>query len=142
MRALLDVNVFIALLDKKHAHHKVAGIWFVEHGSTGWASCPLTQNGVIRIMSNTKYTNPQPLVEVRQKVSDMCDKSAHVFWKDDVSFLDNTFFDQNVVLNGEHITDVYLLALAVKNKGRFVTFDHKFPTNAVKRYQSENLIRL
>ena len=142
MRALLDVNVLIALLDKKHVHHKMAGIWFAAHGSSGWASCPLTQNGVIRIMSNTKYTNPQPLAEVRQKVSDMCNTPAHVFWKDDVSFLDTTVFDQNVIVKGKHITDVYLLALAVKNKGCFVTFDRKFPTNCVKGYQSKNLFEL
>lgn len=142
MRALLDVNLLIALLDENHESHQVAAIWFATHGSSGWASCPLTQNGVIRIMSNPGYANSQSLTEVRQKMIDMCSKPAHVFWNDDVSFLDETVFDQNVIVKGKHITDVYLLALAVKNKGCFVTFDRKFPTNCVKGYQSKNLVEL
>jgi toxin-antitoxin system PIN domain toxin len=142
MRSLLDVNVFIALLDKKHAEHQRVGLWFAEHGSAGWASCPLTQNGTICIISNNKYPNTQPLAEVRRKVNTMCKNPAHAFWSDDVSFLDDASFDHGVVLKGEHITDAYLLALAVKNNGRFVTLDHNFPTNAVKGYRPENLLRL
>lgn len=45
MRALLDVNVLIALLDAGHVHHVAAGDWLATHIAQGWASCPLTQNG-------------------------------------------------------------------------------------------------
>jgi hypothetical protein len=58
VRALLDVNVLIALLDSDHASHDSAINWFAKHAREGWASCPITQNGCIRIMSNPGYPNP------------------------------------------------------------------------------------
>ena len=60
MRALLDVNVLIALLDEDHVHHGRARAWLVDRHAAGWASCPLTQNGCIRIMSQPGYPNPLP----------------------------------------------------------------------------------
>lgn len=55
MRALLDVNVLIALFDAAHVHHRIARDWLHEHIAAGWASCPLTQNGCIRIMTQANY---------------------------------------------------------------------------------------
>jgi predicted nucleic acid-binding protein len=51
MRALLDVNVLLALLDQAHVHHARARKWFLARALDGWASCPLTQNGFVRIIS-------------------------------------------------------------------------------------------
>ena len=48
MRALLDVNVLIALLDAGHVHHTRASQWLISEIGHGWASCPLTQNGCVR----------------------------------------------------------------------------------------------
>ena len=61
MRALLDVNVLIALHDSNHIHHAEAARWLQTHAEQGWASCPLTQNGYLRIMGQPGYANPQPL---------------------------------------------------------------------------------
>ena len=61
MRALLDVNVLIALLDSDHTSHAVALGWFTENAREGWASCPITQNGCVRIMSNPGYPNALPI---------------------------------------------------------------------------------
>jgi predicted nucleic acid-binding protein len=61
MRALLDINVLIALHDGDHVHHDRAVAWFDAHIQQGWASSPLTQNGCLRIMSQAAYANPQPL---------------------------------------------------------------------------------
>ena len=60
-RALLDVNVLIALHDEQHVHHEAAARWFIDQARHGWASCPLTQNGCIRIMSQPGYPNPAPI---------------------------------------------------------------------------------
>ena len=54
MRALLDVNVLIALLDAGHASHSAALRWFSANAAAGWASCPITQNGCVRILSHPK----------------------------------------------------------------------------------------
>ena len=58
MRALLDVNVLIALLDVDHAFYPRATAWLRTNVRDGWASCPITQNGCVRIMSHTNYPNP------------------------------------------------------------------------------------
>lgn len=142
MRALLDINVLIALLDASHVHHQIAALWFAQHGSTGWASCPLTQNSVMRIMGNHRYANPQPLDAVRTRVKAMCATAAHVFWCDDFSILDPTVFDHTTLLKSQHLTDIYLLALAIKHNGRFVTFDGAISTNAVIGCKTQHLVKL
>lgn len=57
--ALLDVNVLIALLDNKHKHHALATSWLFEWLIAGncWASCPITQNGCMRILSLNLFPN-------------------------------------------------------------------------------------
>lgn len=55
--ALLDVNVLITLVDHQHVHHEPSHRWFEAHGSDGWASCPLTQNAMLRILGNPCYPN-------------------------------------------------------------------------------------
>lgn len=142
MRALLDINVLIALLDRSHEHHLMAATWFAQNGPAGWASCPLTQNGVARIMSGKGYLNKQPVGAVVARLQSMGVKPEHRFWADNLSILDPAVFDHNALHKGAHITDVYLLALAVKNGGRFVTFDGGFPTNAVVGYAPAHLVKL
>jgi uncharacterized protein len=61
MRALLDIHVLIALHDRDHVHHARAAAWFEANVHPGWASCPLTQNGCLRIMSHPAYAQAQPL---------------------------------------------------------------------------------
>ena len=58
MRALLDINVLIALLDQDHSLHQRAREWFSRNAATGWTSCPITQNGCVRIMANPGYPEP------------------------------------------------------------------------------------
>lgn len=87
MSALLDVNVLIALFDSDHTSHAVAFGWFEEHAGEGWASCPITQNGCIRIMANPSYPNTLPIQSVMNRLADACKADAHEFWSDDVSLL-------------------------------------------------------
>src|SRR5665213_3241146 len=133
MRALLDVNFIIALLDPDHAFHERAHIWWAVNLKRGWASCPLTENGVVRVMSNPNYSEnarftPNDLIERLRKFAA---QSNHEFWPDEISLRDEKFFSTERIHGARQITDLYLLALAAKNHGRLVTFDKGIPLSAV-----------
>jgi toxin-antitoxin system PIN domain toxin len=139
MRALLDVNVLIALLDLDHAHHLSARDWLQREAALGWASCPLTENGCIRNMSQARYPSPVRTGEVIKRLKDAASTSYHEFWPDSPSVLDQTVFDFSRLLGPKQVTDVYLLALAVAHGGRFVTFDGAVPLSAVLGATKEHL---
>jgi toxin-antitoxin system PIN domain toxin len=142
MAALLDVNVLIALLDAGHMHHVTATRWLSEHLDDGWASCPLTQNGCIRILSQNTYPNRAPAAEVATRLAEATQHAAHQFWPDTVSLLAPGFVHWNNLLTGRHITDTYLLALAVRNKGHLVTLDQGIPLTAVQGAEAHHLLVL
>src|SRR2546423_13977828 len=122
MRALLDVNVLIALLDSDHTLHARATKWFTSHGRRGWSSCPLTQNGCMRIMSHPSYPNALPVRSLVARLAEASASEFHQFWADDVSLLDSRRVDASRIHGPRQLTDLYLLALAVKHKGQLVTF--------------------
>ena len=142
MRALLDVNILIALNDEGHVHHLTASQWLVQHMHLGWASCPLTQNGMLRIMSQASYKNVQDLSVLFGKLRSETRQPGHVFWPDDISLLDEGFIDADKLLSPRQLTDAYLLALAVKHGGRLITLDKRIPLNSVKGAKDMHLISL
>ena len=142
MRALLDVNVLIALHDRDHVHHTRAGEWLEAHIEQGWASCPLTQNGFLRIMSQSGYSSPQPLARLVQMLQSSTATSFHQLWADDISILDAAQFRHSHIHSPRQLTDLYLLALAVKNKGCLVSFDQRIPLSAVPGASPEHLVVL
>jgi toxin-antitoxin system PIN domain toxin len=141
MRALLDVNVIIALQDPDHAFHERAHAWWAANGKRGWASCPLTENGVVRIMSNPSYSEkarftPDDLIGRLRKFAG---QSNHEFWPDDISLRDEKFFATERIHSSRQLTDLYLLALAAKHHGRLVTFDRGIPLSSVCNARAVNL---
>ncbi len=142
MRALLDVNVLIALLDEDHSLHVPATEWFAAHARRGWASCPITQNGCIRIISHPGYPNSCPVAAVVERLREACEAPLHEFWPDDISLLDDRVADPARIHGPKQITDAYLLALAVQHGGRFVTFDHSISPAAAKRAEANHLLVL
>jgi toxin-antitoxin system PIN domain toxin len=142
VRALLDVNVLIALLDSDHASHDSAIDWFAKQALEGWASCPTTQNGCIRIMSNPGYPNPVPVQALVQRLAAAAEQNIHAFWPDDVSLLDSNAVDSTRIHGPRQLTDIYLLALAVKHGGKLVTFDTGIPLAAVRNASKHNLVTL
>lgn len=142
MRALLDVNVLIALLDSAHVSHGVARDWFAAHATLGWASCAITQNGCLRIMSHTGYPNAQPIAHIAKRLHAATSQPVHEFWADGVSILDPARVDHSRLHGPRQLTDVYLLALAVHRGGRFVTFDRTIPASAVHGAAAANLVVL
>ncbi len=142
MRALLDVNVLLALLDASHLHHRTTTAWLAKHMRIGWASCPLTENGCVRVMSQSTYANRVPAKSVGERLGKATRESNHAFWPDSLSILDVDVLNWNRVLTARQITEVYLLAMAVRHKGRLVTFDRGIDVLAVSGAQARNLVVL
>src|SRR2546423_236291 len=138
MRALLDVNVLIALLDADHSLHARATEWFASHARAGWASCPITQNGCVRIMSHPGYPNAVPVRAVMERLAEAIASKFHEFWPDDISLLDADLVDAARILGPRQLTDLYLLALAVGRGGWFVTFDHWVSVEAIKAARTKD----
>lgn len=134
MRALLDVNVLIALLDAAHVHHGTAIDWLNRQLRHGWASCPITQAtqaGCIRIMSQPAYPGPLRAADVAARLTEAAAGPAHVFWPAAVDLLLPGSLDWTRVLGHRQVTDAYLLAVAVQNQGRLVTLDKRIRHDAV-----------
>jgi toxin-antitoxin system PIN domain toxin len=138
-RALLDINVVIALLDQGHVLHNAATSWLEGEQQHGWATCPITQNGVVRIMAQPSYPTPQPAALVAQRLAEACEHPSHAFWPEPISLLQGGLIDWRRLLGPRQITDAYLLALAVHHGGRFVTFDQRIGVELVPAAAAGNL---
>ena len=131
-RYLLDVNVLIALIDPAHVQHDRAHDWFAAKGKRAWATCPLTENGVLRIVGNARYpSSPGTPAAVAEIVASLVGVGNHEFWPDDMTMLDPRRIDAARLLDSAQITDSYLLALAVAHQGRLATFDRHLVADAV-----------
>ncbi|MGH9109831.1 MAG: TA system VapC family ribonuclease toxin [Acidimicrobiales bacterium] len=138
-RSLLDVNVLLALLDSDHADHLRAHRWLTEEIGEGWASCAITENGFVRVISQPRYPSPvSPTVAVGL-LARACRGEYHQFWECDVSVLDPTVVDPTRLHGPRQVSDAYLLALAVRHDGRFVTFDRSVPISSVRGATREHL---
>ena len=142
MRALLDINVLIALLDRDHVHHIRAATWFEANIKHGCASCPLTQNGCLRIMNQPGYSSPQPLSALMAMLQRSTRASVHETWMDDISVLDAAQFQHTHMHGHRQLTDLYLLGLAVKNTGRLASFDQRIPMSAVRGATAAHMVML
>jgi uncharacterized protein len=141
-RALLDVNVLIALLDFDHIHHARAATWLSENIAAGWASCAITQNGCVRIMSQPGYPNAPPAAKVAQRLREATETEFHQFVPDDISLLDPRHFDTEQLLGHRQVTDAYLLGLAVAHGFQLVTFDAGAPLRVVHGSSQAHLVLL
>lgn len=140
MRALLDVNVLLALLDADHVDHRRAREWLGTEIRHGWASCAITQNGFVRVVSQPRYPSPVPVAEAADRLAEATRSEHHAFWPCELSLIDATRIDRSRVHGPRQVTDVYLLALAVHHGGRFATFDGRVPLEAVTGATSEHLV--
>ena len=142
MRALLDVNVLIALLDAGHIHHRRASDWLVQEIDQGWASCPLTQNGCLRIMSQPSYPQALPLAAVAERLANATAHQAHEFIPDDYSLLDEGRVSWRFLLGHRQVTDAYLLGLAIRHGCRFVTLDGRVSLDNARNSDAAHLLVL
>jgi toxin-antitoxin system PIN domain toxin len=114
--------------------------WWSANKGDGWASCPLTENGYLRIVSQASYPRPVRLADAALHLRTWAVPPLHVFWPDDISILDAARIDHTRLLGPKKITDVYLLALAVKHGGRLVTLDTGISVQAVRGADAAHLV--
>jgi toxin-antitoxin system PIN domain toxin len=126
MVSLLDINVLIALAWPNHILHEPAHQWFGENHRSGWATCPLTQSGFVRVSSNRSIIpdarRPNEAIELLSRIIRQPD---HVFWRDDISIAGSRYVAQDKIYGHRQVTDAHLLAVALSNKGRLATFDRR-----------------
>jgi hypothetical protein len=141
-RFLLDVNLLIALMDPAHVQHDNAHEWFAVSGRKAWATCPLTENGVLRIVGHSRYPNsPGTPAAVAELMARFFEHPGHEFWPDDVTLLDSQRVHGARLLDSAQVTDTYLLALAATHGGKLATFDRNLVIDAaVNGRQSLHLI--
>lgn len=128
---LLAVNVLRSLLDTAHVHHDAAHEWFGAHGHKAWATCPLTENGVLRIVGHPRYPNsagtPSPVMALMATLRTL---PGHVFWPDELSPMEPERIDASRLLTSAQVTDSYLLVLVCAHDGHLATLDLRLVTDA------------
>ncbi len=130
---LLDVNVLIALVDPAHLQHDQAHAWFAGAGKKNFATCPITENGLLRIVGHPKYPNsPGPPSRVMPALVAIRALPGHVFWPDKISMADEKYFTAKAHASHAQVTDSYLLALARAHGGKLATMDHKLTAEVVR----------
>lgn len=131
-RFLLYVNVLIALIDPAHVQHDQAHQWFERVGHKAFATHPITENGLLRIVGHPKYPNsPGPPSVVASALSAIRGLPGHAFWADGISLVQSNLVDPALLSSHSRVTDSYLLALARENKGKLATMDQKLATEVV-----------
>ena len=123
---LLDTNVLIALLWPSHARHDLAVKWFARHRSKGWATCPLTEAGFVRIVSNAAFS--RDAVTPREAAGVLAANTTakdHAFWPDELPFAEAIAFAGARLVGHQQVTDAYLLGLALRRGGMLTTLDER-----------------
>ena len=140
---MLDVNVWIALLDEAHVFHDQA-LAFILQKRLRIATCPLVENGIIRVLNLPGYSKHGPVgfERVSAKLNEICSGMNHEFWPDDLSLRTPGLLQWARILGHNQITDAYLLALAVARRGTLVTLDHRVTLSAVTGAAQRNLMLL
>jgi toxin-antitoxin system PIN domain toxin len=132
--------VLVALFDPFHVHHEAAHAWFGANRKHLWATCVLTENAFVRVLSNPAYPGARTTVEdAAARLQTFCTERQHIFWTDSVSVREEGRFLWSHVPGHRQLTDIYLLALAVANEGRLATFDSTISLRAVERSEARNL---
>ncbi|HEY0411800.1 MAG TPA: TA system VapC family ribonuclease toxin [Allosphingosinicella sp.] len=133
MTYLLDVNVILALIDPHHVFHQLAHKWFAAEGQASWATCPLTENGAIRILGHARYPEgPGRPAAAATLVAGLRNHAGHQFWGDGISLFSADHVTIALVATAAQVTDTYLLALAVSRGGRLATLDRRLSPAAVQ----------
>ena len=124
MIALLDVNVLVALAWPNHVFHAPVRNWFRAQQSSGWATCPTTENGFIRVSSNTKIIpEAKSPLESAIFLKNLISLPGHVFWPEETSILNDRWITLQKIHTHRQIADAHLLSLAIQKKGCLATFD-------------------
>ncbi len=129
MVILLDVNVLIALGDPFHVHHDRVQEWFHRERGRAWATCPITENGFLRILGHPNYKDsPGSPSKMQEVLKAICSAPGHQFWPDAISLTDEKYPE---LPGSKQLTDFYLLALAIHYKGKLATLDRRIDASVL-----------
>ncbi|MDO4896220.1 MAG: PIN domain-containing protein [Moraxella sp.] len=142
--ALLDVNILVALFDAKHQHRSLVKNWLGSWIKAGhqWATCPITQNGCLRILSLPNYKNGFKLIEIKNHLGNAVAGHSHVFIPDNISLLQDNLINWRHIQGSRQLTDAYLLALAKHNDAVFVSLDGRIATYTAVGIDEQDFICL
>jgi toxin-antitoxin system PIN domain toxin len=130
---LLDINVLIALCDEAHEFHEPAWKWFQPRYAKGWVTCPLTENGFIRILGHPAHPAGVGSMEAaREILEQFCRGNGHHFWPDESTLRDRRLFPSLATAGSKMLSDIYLLGLAASKKATFSTFDRRVEAGLVR----------
>lgn len=118
--------MLIALLWPSHAQHELALKWFARHRAKGWATCPLTEAGFVRIVSNPAFS--RDAVRPREAVSVLAANTVandHQFWPDEPPFAEAVAYAGARLVGHQQVIDAYLLGLALRKRGMLATLDQR-----------------
>lgn len=140
MTALLDVNALIALVDSEHVAHAAMQRWFTKHHRAGWATCPLTENGMVRVLSQAAYPSgqraPAEVIQVLNALK-MAFRNWYQFWPDDISIADESIIESALIAGTRQVTDAYLVGLAARHDAVLISFDRSLSWQAVRGGSSQ-----
>ena len=137
---LLDVNMLVALLWGSHEDHKRVRTWFVGSSKVGWATCPFTQAGCVRILSNPAFSKNAPsLQQALELLSVNLNHPSHVFWPDDLTLIEAVRPMERLLVGHKQVTDAYLLGLAIRRKAKLITLDRSISALLAKDKQASLL---
>jgi len=123
---LLDANVLIALAWPEHSSHERAGRWFANHAVHGWATCPITQAALVRVLSNPAFS-PRALTpsQALQVLTANVKLAGHQFWGDSIGLREALMQMPSALSGHKQITDAYLIGLAIHNRGKLATLNRR-----------------
>jgi toxin-antitoxin system PIN domain toxin len=144
---LLDINVLLALVWPDHSHQSIALSWFKRHAKMGWASCALTQAGLVRLLSQPQMAAmtgnaPLSMSMIRALMNKLTSDSAHQFLSLDFGIEQVYKTCTGGIQGHRQITDAYLLTLAAKHQTKLVTFDTGIASLLATSTQRRQLIEL
>ena len=130
--SLLDVNVLVALFDPDHVHHEIAHDWFSDSRRTGWATCPLTEAGLVRVLTNARFrAEVLSMTDVVERLRALRSSGHHHWWDRGLSLTDTSVFRPGAIRGHRQVTDLYLAGLAYQMKGTLATFDRGIPLDGI-----------
>lgn len=113
----------IAMVWPSHVHHHAAQEWFTRNRGSGFKTCPITQAGLVRVISHPRYgRDGVSVAEAHGVLDELIALPEHGFWPDDLP-LAEAFKQVGPLTGHRQITDAYLLALAIAKGGALATFD-------------------
>jgi len=142
MRLYPDVNVLIALFDPAHQHHLAAHRAFQDMNTEGWVTCPVVENGFMRVISNPAYLNAVSVAQASNLLRSAISNTQHVRLDQSVSLIDTSRFHTAQLVSHKQITDLYLLGMAVFHDLKLITFDQNMPMHAVMGFEDRHLLVL